>query len=279
MEQGIDVGSDQGVINWKKVKAAGVKYAILRCIRRTGADGHFEENYKGATENGIMVGVYAFSYDLSVSAARDRAKRVISTLNGRHLDLPVFADMEWDTQAKKKKSEITEICRTFLETIRDNTDYSLGVYCNRNWYNNHLDMTKLKDYDLWIAAPGIKVPVLPNICIWQNDWYMHVDGINGNVDGDKIIKDYGAKQIPIVKAGWKNLNGQWAWLQNDGNYAKNRWIKYKNHWYYLKDDMFIAKGLYQVKDELFYFCEEEGSFQGAMMRTNDRGALVLVEEK
>lgn len=279
MELGIDVGKDQGVINWKKVKAAGVKYAILRCIRRFGPDEQFENNYKGATENGILVGVYAYSYDLNVPDSRKRAQRVIDTLKGRHLDLPVFCDMEWDQQETKKKTLLTEICRTFVDTIRDNTGYFTGVYCNGNWYRNHLDMSKFTDQDLWYAKPGKNPPVVPNVCIWQNEWFARIDGINANVDTDMFIKDYTKPETPKVKAGWKNLNGQWAWLQNDGNYAKNRWIKYKNHWYYLKDDMFIAKGLYQVKDELFYFCEEEGSFQGAMMRTNDRGALVLVEEK
>ncbi len=275
---GIDVGADQGNIDWKKVKNDGVKYAILRCIRRNRADEQFENNYKGATENGILVGVYAFSYDLTLDEARKRAKRVIDTLGGRHLDLPVFADMEWDGQNKLKKEEVTEICRTFLQTIRDNTGYSTGVYCNKYWYRYRLDMSKLSEHDLWIAAPDIKTPVLPNICVWQNDWHARVDGIDGDVDTDLFVKDYSVKEGPKVEAGWKNLNGQWAWLQNDGNYAKDRWIKYKNHWYYLKDDMFIAKGPYKVKDELFYFNEEAGSLEGAMMRTNDRGALEVVEE-
>ena len=32
---GIDVSDNQGVIDWKKIKNAGVEFAILRSVRRS----------------------------------------------------------------------------------------------------------------------------------------------------------------------------------------------------------------------------------------------------
>ena len=45
---GIDVSKWQGTINWASVKAAGVKFAILRIGTTYGKDGTFETNYTNA---------------------------------------------------------------------------------------------------------------------------------------------------------------------------------------------------------------------------------------
>ena len=36
MKRGIDVSDNQGVINWSRVKAAGVEFAVLRSTRGSG---------------------------------------------------------------------------------------------------------------------------------------------------------------------------------------------------------------------------------------------------
>lgn len=62
---GIDVSSYQGKPNWNKV-AKKVKVAILRIHQKTGIDTSFEYNYKGCTDNNILVGVYKYSYAKTV---------------------------------------------------------------------------------------------------------------------------------------------------------------------------------------------------------------------
>ena len=50
MSFGIDVSKHQGVIDWKKVKADGVEFAILRAgygREISQKDMQFENNYKG----------------------------------------------------------------------------------------------------------------------------------------------------------------------------------------------------------------------------------------
>ena len=65
--KGIDVSSYQGKPDWKKVAAAGIKVALLRITERYGVDASFEHNFTGCRTNGIRVGVYKFSYALSVA--------------------------------------------------------------------------------------------------------------------------------------------------------------------------------------------------------------------
>ena len=59
--KGIDVSVHNGAIDWNKVKAAGIQFAILRAgYGRVASqkDGKFEENYKNAKAAGIPVGAY-----------------------------------------------------------------------------------------------------------------------------------------------------------------------------------------------------------------------------
>lgn len=62
---GIDVSHHQGKIDWKKVRKAGIAFAFLRIGYRgygesgsLNVDREFENNLRGAEENGLDVGVY-----------------------------------------------------------------------------------------------------------------------------------------------------------------------------------------------------------------------------
>ena len=67
--KGIDVSKWQGDINWEKVRASGVEFAMLRagfgrCQGQN--DTSFERNYREAKKNGILVGAYHYSYAKTV---------------------------------------------------------------------------------------------------------------------------------------------------------------------------------------------------------------------
>lgn len=191
---GIDVSSYQGKPDWKKISKT-VKVAILRVHQKTGIDESFEHNYKGATGNGVLVGVYKLSYAKSVAEAEKEADAVLSVLNGRHLDFPVFYDLEWSEQRKLGKNTITKITKAFLNRI-SKAGYKVGIYCNLDWYKNDLD-TKTLNYDYWIARypdddiGTVQERLNPNTGIgWQYSSKGRVDGISGNVDMDLFYKDY-----------------------------------------------------------------------------------------
>lgn len=86
--RGIDVSHWQGAIDWTKVKASGIQFAI---IKAGGSDAGFytdprwEENYKGAKDNGIAVGAYYFVGPGCISSADGKAdaERFLAQLNGK----------------------------------------------------------------------------------------------------------------------------------------------------------------------------------------------------
>ena len=73
---GIDVSYYQGKIDWEKVKASGIEFAIIRLgYRGYGQEGKLVEdqmayeNLEGALDAGLKVGVYFFSQAITVEEA------------------------------------------------------------------------------------------------------------------------------------------------------------------------------------------------------------------
>ncbi len=58
---GVDVSPSQGVVDWAKVKAGGITFAVARCLRETGTiDTTYRRNVDGAKTAGLVPGAYAF---------------------------------------------------------------------------------------------------------------------------------------------------------------------------------------------------------------------------
>ena len=187
--KGIDVSSYQGNIDWEKVAADGIKFAILRGTIKSGSmDTSFERNYKGATENGLDVAVYHFSYALNSNTAINDAINLVNKLNGKKI--PIWLDLEWNTQGKLGKAKISEIAVAFVQACK-NLGYECHIYSNLDWYKNYYEPTILSSIGckFWIARYGLNNGTAndkykPNIgeYIWQYTSKGKVNGINGNVD-------------------------------------------------------------------------------------------------
>ena len=188
---GIDVSKWQKEIDWEKVKADGIDFAIIRCGYRGSASGclvedpYFEQNIKGATAAGIKVGVYFFTQAISAVEAVEEASMVVSLIRDYELDYPVFIDTEsaggnGRADALDKETR-TEVCEAFCATVR-NAGYQSGVYASRNWYNKMVDVDRLERFVIWLAEYR-KVPLYEGYYhMWQYTSKGKVDGIEGNVD-------------------------------------------------------------------------------------------------
>ena len=78
---GIDVSDYQGDIDWAAVKASGIDFAMIRAGYRGATrgklneDSKFADNYTGAKDAGVKVGIYFFSQATSVTEAEEEAVR------------------------------------------------------------------------------------------------------------------------------------------------------------------------------------------------------------
>lgn len=187
--KGIDVSSNQGVIDFHKVKQSGIDFVILRSTLKNGnADPRFEEYYAQAHEVGIPVSVYKYSYATTPAQSFQEAMGVIKFLNGRLCT--VWLDMEDAEQLKAVggKAGITNIINAFMDYCIA-SGYDVGIYCNLNWYKNYISADFKKKYKFWIARYGKNNGTLdekyrPDMdwAIWQYTSKGKVNGINGYVD-------------------------------------------------------------------------------------------------
>lgn len=205
--QGIDVSKWNGDIDWSKVKKAGVEFVLISCGTSQSSIDSFEKNYKGAKNNGIMVGVYRYSYAKTEESAVKEAQSLLNNIKGKQLEFPIVIDIEDSSLTKLSKQEKTDIVKAFCEEI-ENAGYYAMYYCNLNWLNSHLYKDQLSKYDLWLAQWNVTEPSV-ECGIWQMYDNGEIDGISGNVDMNMSFKDYPSIMIK------KGING----------YSKNEEIK------------------------------------------------------
>ena len=206
--KGIDVSQWQGVIDWAKVKSAGVEFAIIRAGFRGYAaagklaeDPRFRENIQGAAAVGIPVGVYFLSQATTPEEGREEARYCLELVRPYKLDFPVYIDSEFSNDQQNGRADgLSKDARTaavvaFCDEV-EAAGYYVGVYASESWFTQQLgDVSR---YDRWVANWTGK-PSLPH-GIWQYSNTGRVDGISAAVDLDEAYKDYPA----IIRAAGLN---------------------------------------------------------------------------
>ncbi len=193
---GVDVSSWQGKVDWQKVKNDGKTFAILRIGTTKGKDTYFEENYKNAKSAGINVGCYFYTYATTVEGAKKDAQMVLSWLDGKQLEYPVYYDMENSAQLGSgiTTTKRTDMCIAFLDMMSEKGWFA-GTYANGNWFSNYLDKSRLGEkYELWLASwmnSGLpSKDYSSQYGMWQYTDSGKVNGISTAVDLDVAYKDY-----------------------------------------------------------------------------------------
>ena len=200
----IDVSYHQGLIDWNAVAADGIGYAYIRIGFRgygTGniaADPRFAENFIGAKQAGLKVGVYFYTQALSTEEAAEEARYVLDVLGSYSeytIDLPIYYDVEpSDTHGEVGRVEaagltsadFTANCHAFCQTIRS-AGYDAGIYTCRDWFENQLNTWELaQNYNIWLAHYTRQTSYAGHYDIWQYSKSSHVSGIDGYVDRDVI---------------------------------------------------------------------------------------------
>ena len=194
--KGIDVSAWQGKINWKTVADYGMDFVIIR-ITEAGnvVDSQFENNLAGCNKYNIPVGVYKYSYAMTIAEIQSEARKVVSTLNGRKIQFPVFLDLEYNNQRTLGSESIHKMADAFREIV-EAVGYKFAIYCNVDWYTNMI-CSHLKKYDFWIARyPAnddgwLQERLRPDFGVgWQYSSKAKIPGISGTVDRNVFYKDY-----------------------------------------------------------------------------------------
>ena len=222
-KKGIDVSEHNRNIDWEKVKAAGIDYAIIRCGYGDNYDNQDDKqwlrNVSECERLGIPYGVYIYSYAQNTDMAASEAQHVLRLISGHKLSYPVYFDMEDNSTLG---SDFGAIAQTFCSTIQ-NAGYAVGVYANLNWWNKYLTDTRFEQWHHWVAQYNIQCDYTGTYAMWQYSSKELVDGIDGPVDMNYLIgtpADHGVKELQggvsyeahVSDIGWQTFaqNGETA---------------------------------------------------------------------
>lgn len=198
---GIDVSKWQGKINWSRVAACGIDFAMIR-IGFRGENGVIyrdtcaDYNIQQAEKVGIAVGVYFFSTAVNTEEARKEAEWTAAAIAGYSVSYPVVYDCEGFLNAGSRMYGISSTQRTdnalaFLNAIKaagyDGMLYSAvsELQASRHWETERIE----KEFSVWVARyPDVPYPKTEQpgysgrYDMWQYTDNGRVSGIDGNVD-------------------------------------------------------------------------------------------------
>lgn len=200
---GIDVSEWQGVIDWNKVKAAGMQFGLLRIgygdtlSYPNQIDRQFKSNYQKCKAAGMPVGGYFYCYATNVAEAKREAQSCLALIKGLQFEYPLYYDVEeMDTFRTGLTNEIMKAFADELEAA----DWWTGMYIYRSAAQSYLSEKTKTRYAMAIAEYGPRLNYNGPYGIWQNSSTTRVNGISGNVDHDWCYVDYPSQ----IKAKGKN---------------------------------------------------------------------------
>ena len=208
MWKGIDVSDNQGTINWSKVAAAGVQFAILRSVRRSGkTDYQFAANLAGCRKYNIPVAIYKYTYATTEAQAQEEARQVIALL--QQYNLAAGTMVWWDVEDRDtlqplgsaKLTALIQVARTVIEAA----GYRFGIYVGLYVYSEGwFDFDQFATAPLWVARyynnynvmqfgdepdQNRKPEVGRALWGWQYTSTGRVPGIKGDADLDICYQD------------------------------------------------------------------------------------------
>lgn len=216
--RGIDISHWQGNPDFARVKAAGVKYVILKATEGVDyVDPCFTANIGAALSAGLPVGAYHF---LRAGSAADQAADFLAAIGPYSVTWPAAVDVEHAELTALGRDQLTGMVLDFCARVKS-AGYQPAVYSNRNW----LYLAQYLDADR-IRAAGVPVWMAwytdsnnpdntdrSDLCdMWQYASDGSVDGIGGNVDLDVSYRDFGAGDVPVTEDAYYRVRTGGRWL-------------------------------------------------------------------
>ena len=183
--QGIDVSEELGNIDWKKVKEKNkIDFALLRAGIGYETDKKFEENYKGAKNVGIPIGVYWVSKSIDISEAIEENKNIANVMDKKQIEFPIYYvveqegfDREWD-----------EIIGEFQFGTRK---YIKGIKTTEERIRKYFDNDEFTNFHVWCSTPTENYPELNvDTYVWNYNNTGKIAGIEKDVPLIKSILNY-----------------------------------------------------------------------------------------
>jgi glucan-binding YG repeat protein len=243
--RGIDVSHWQGTIDWNLVAQNDVSFVMLGTRYNGQVDPRFHTNALEASNAGIQLGIYIYSYATNTAMAEAEADFVLDLIKDYPISYPVAFDVEASVQSTLSPGELANIINAFCRKIED-AGYHAILYANDYWLANKIDMSQVH-YDVWVARYETR-HVFENPVMWQSTNTGAIDGINGNVDIDFQFRDFSDVIIPNL---WRTIGGNTYYFQNH-RMQKDSWIHDGTGWFFMDENGLASSGWMTQNGSTYY---------------------------
>jgi lysozyme len=186
--QGIDVSQWQGDIDWRMVRAAGIRFAYIKATEGGDhLDAKFNDNWTSAKRAGVPRGAYHFVY--WCRPAHEQALWFMLNVPADADALPPVLDLEWNAHSKTCPKRVQpdralEMVRVLLAAMQMYTGKPPIIYTDAVFYAEVL-RGKLRHRHFWLRSVAAEPHTLYRDrpwLFWQFTTTGRVAGISGNVD-------------------------------------------------------------------------------------------------
>ena len=200
---GVDISSKQGIVDFEKLKKAGVDFVMIKVGGRGYSSGNIvlDSSYKdymnGAKNAGLGIGVYFYSQAVDKDEVCEEAETLLELIKDYPVKYPVVFDMESveGDMARTDALDVstrTELARIFLKTIKAE-GYTPMLYGDKEWLVTKLDLEKLQDYDVWLSQETDTPDYPYEYTMWQYNKSGTVSGISGTAGLNISLVNYSGK--------------------------------------------------------------------------------------
>lgn len=185
--QGIDVSQQQGAIDWKAVRSAGVDFAYIRASQGSDMrDERFAANWSESAAAEVKRGAYHV-FNLC-KPGREQATNFIALVPREAAALPHALDLEFDGNcaARPPRQALIKELALFIQMAEAHSEKPMILYMTRE-FDDAYKISEAIDRPLWLRRAGLEPSYGGRPWVmWQANPKRHVDGIEGNVDWDVV---------------------------------------------------------------------------------------------
>lgn len=157
---GIDVSNNNGHIDWPRVAAGGVSFAIAKVSEGTWfRDAYFAENWQAMKRHGIVRGAYHFARP-SAAAAVDEARYFVEAIGLLGQTLEPGDLLALDLEDDQAGGDLSDWTLAWLQEVERLAGYKPLVYTSPAYAQEHqlARRPEIGEYGLWLASWGVPTP-------------------------------------------------------------------------------------------------------------------------